>query len=198
MNAYLHRSENRGHVQAGWLNTYHSFSFGSWYDPKYMGFGPLRVINDDTMGNEEHITAGEWQLMSAGTGVAHSEFNNSDEPVHLFQIWIHPNVRDAEPTYQQIKLDPSEQPNQWHLIAGPNDNAAMHIRQNAEVKAAVLEAGKTLEIAATQKHNYVHVIKGQIMIENQIVKAGDALLFDEKTTIHALEDSEMIWFDLPA
>jgi len=84
------------------------------------------------------------------------------------------------------------------LIAGPNDNAAMHIRQNAEVKAAVLEAGKTLEIAATQKHNYVHVIKGQIMIENQIVKAGDALLFDEKTTIHALEDSEMIWFDLPA
>ena len=226
MNAYLHRSENRGHVQAGWLNTYHSFSFGSWYDPKYMGFGPLRVINDDTiaahngfgthphdnmeiltyvtdgrlshrdtMGNEEHITAGEWQLMSAGTGVAHSEFNNSDEPVHLFQIWIHPNVRDAEPTYQQIKLDPSEQPN---LIAGPNDNAAMHIRQNAEVKAAVLEAGKTLEIAATQKHNYVHVIKGQIMIENQIVKAGDALLFDEKTTIHALEDSEMIWFDLPA
>ena len=229
MNAYLHRSENRGHVQAGWLNTYHSFSFGSWYDPKYMGFGPLRVINDDTiaahngfgthphdnmeiltyvtdgrlshrdtMGNEEHITAGEWQLMSAGTGVAHSEFNNSDEPVHLFQIWSHPNVRDAEPTYQQIKLDPSEQPNQWHLIAGPNDNAAMHIRQNAEVKAAVLEAGKTLEIAATQKHNYVHVIKGQIMIENQIVKAGDALLFDEKTTIHALEDSEMIWFDLPA
>jgi len=229
VNAYLHRSENRGHVKADWLNTYHSFSFGSWYDPKYMGFGPLRVINDDTiaahngfgthphdnmeiltyvtdgrlshrdtMGNEEHITAGEWQLMSAGTGVAHSEFNNSDEPVHLFQIWIHPNVRDAEPTYQQIKLDPSEQPNQWHLIAGPNDNAAMHIRQNAEVKAAVLESGKTLEIAATQKHNYVHVIKGQIMIENQIVKAGDALLFDEKTTIHALEDSEMIWFDLPA
>ena len=66
------------------------------------------------------------------------------------------------------------------------------------MKAAVLEADKTLEIAATQKHNYVHVIKGQIMIENQIVKAGDALLFDEKTTIHALEDSEMIWFDLPA
>ena len=229
MNTFLHHSENRGHAQIGWLDSKHSFSFGSWYDPKYMGVGSLRVINDDTiaahngfgthphdnmeiltyvtdgrlshrdtMGNEEHITAGEWQLMSAGTGVAHSEFNNSDEPVHLFQIWIHPNVRDAEPTYQQIKLDPSEQPNQWHLIAGPNDNAAMHIRQNAEVKAAVLEAGKTLEIAATQKHNYVHVIKGQIMIENQIVKAGDALLFDEKTTIHALEDSEMIWFDLPA
>jgi len=229
VNAYLHRSENRGHVKADWLNTYHSFSFGSWYDPKYMGFGPLRVINDDTiaahngfgthphdnmeiltyvtdgrlshrdtMGNEGQIKAGEWQLMSAGTGVAHSEINNTNTPVHLLQIWIIPDERDAEPNYQQINLDPRKDPNKWHLIAGPDANAPMHIRQNAEVKAAVLESGKTLEIAATQKHNYVHVIKGQIMIENQIVKAGDALLFDEKTTIHALEDSEMIWFDLPA
>ncbi len=101
MNAYLHRSEDRGHVKAGWLESYHSFSFGSWYNPKYMGVNALRVINDDridahngfgthshdnmeiltcvldgaishrdTMGNEGQIKAGEWQLMSAGTGVA--------------------------------------------------------------------------------------------------------------------------------
>ena len=103
MTTFLHHSENRGHVKAGWLDTKHSFSFGSWYDPKYMGVGSLRVINDDTiaahngfgthphdnmeiltcvlqgtishkdsMGNERHIRAGEWQLMSAGTGVQHS------------------------------------------------------------------------------------------------------------------------------
>ena len=154
MNAYLHRSEDRGHVKMGWLDTKHSFSFGNWYNPKYMGVSALRVINDDriaahngfgthphdnmeiltcvlsgtishrdSMGNERHITAGEWQLMSAGTGVQHSEINNGDEEVHMLQIWIQPNVRNAEPTYQQIQRDPNTAPNQWHLIVGPNDNA---------------------------------------------------------------------------
>lgn len=182
MNAYLHRSEDRGHVKAGWLESYHSFSFGSWYDPKYMGVSALRVINDDqidahngfgthshdnmeiltcvldgaishrdTMGNEGQIKAGEWQLMSAGTGVAHSEINNTDTPVHLLQIWIIPDERDAEPNYQQINLDPRKDPNKWHLIAGPDANAPMHIRQNAEVKSAVLEKGHELSVDTVKK-----------------------------------------------
>lgn len=228
MNAYLHRSEDRGHVKIGWLDTKHSFSFGNWYNPKYMGVSALRVINDDriaahngfgthphdnmeiltcvlsgtishrdSMGNERHITAGEWQLMSAGTGVQHSEINNGDEEVHMLQIWIQPNVRDAEPTYQQIQRDPNTAPNQWHLIVGPNDNAPMHIRQQAEVKAAVLETGHRLEVTATQAVNYVHVIRGEITIGEQTVKAGDALLFADNAVIEAKEDSQFIWFDLP-
>lgn len=228
MNAFLHQSENRGHVKTGWLDTKHSFSFASWHDPQYMGVSVLRVINDDTiaahngfgthshdnmeiltcvldgtishkdsMGNEGHITAGEWQLMSAGKGVQHSEINHGDIPVHMLQIWIHPNVQNAEPHYQQIQCNPHDQPNQWHLIVGPNDNAHMHIRQQAEVKTAVLEKDQILAVEATQKINYVHVISGEIMIEDQIVKAGDALLFTEKTAIKALEDSQLIWFDLP-
>lgn len=228
MNAYLHRSEDRGHVKMGWLDTKHSFSFGNWYNPKYMGVSALRVINDDriaahngfgthphdnmeiltcvlsgtishrdSMGNERHITAGEWQLMSAGTGVQHSEINNGDEEVHMLQIWIQPNVRDAEPTYQQIQRDPNTAPNQWHLIVGPNDNAPMHIRQQAEVKAAVLETGHRLEVTATQAVNYVHVIRGEISIGEQTVKAGDALLFADNAVIEAKEDSQFIWFDLP-
>ena len=228
MNAYLHRSEDRGHVKMGWLDTKHSFSFGNWYNPKYMGVSALRVINDDriaahngfgthphdnmeiltcvlsgtishrdSMGNERHITAGEWQLMSAGTGIQHSEINNGDEEVHMLQIWIQPNVRDAEPTYQQIQRDPNTAPNQWHLIVGPNDNAPMHIRQQAEVKAAVLETGHGLEVTATQAVNYVHVIRGEITIGEQTVKAGDALLFADNAVIEAKEDSQFIWFDLP-
>lgn len=228
MNAYLHRSEDRGHVKMGWLDTKHSFSFGNWYNPKYMGVSALRVINDDriaahngfgthphdnmeiltcvlsgtishrdSMGNERHITAGEWQLMSAGTGVQHSEINNGDEEVHMLQIWIQPNVRDAEPTYQQIQRDPNTAPNQWHLMVGPNDNAPMHIRQQAEVKAAVLETGHRLEVTATQAVNYVHVIRGEITIGEQTVKAGDALLFADNAVIEAKEDSQFIWFDLP-
>ena len=107
MTTYLHRSEDRGHVQAGWLNTHHSFSFGSWYNPDLMGVGPLRghdnmeiltcvlkgaISHKDSMGNAGDIKSGEWQLMSAGTGVSHSEINQYDEDVHLFQIWIIPNL----------------------------------------------------------------------------------------------------------
>ncbi len=228
MNAYLHRSEDRGHVKMAWLDTKHSFSFGSWHNPKYMGVSALRVINDDkidaykgfgthphdnmeiltcvldgtishkdSMGNAGGISAGEWQLMSAGTGVQHSEVNDGDTPVHLLQIWIHPDIRNAEPTYQQIKLDPKDQPNQWHLIAGPNDNAPMHIRQQAEVKTAVLEQGLSLDIKATQVLNYIHVIRGEILIGEHVVKAGDALLFSEDAKIVANEESQFIWFDLP-
>ena len=228
MNAFLHPSENRGHVKMGWLESKHSFSFGNWYNPDYMGVSALRVINDDlidghqgfgqhphdnmeiltcvlkgtithkdSMGNHGGITAGEWQLMSAGTGVRHSEMNQGDEQVHLLQIWIIPNERDAEPTYQQIKCDPREQPDQWHLIVGPNADAPMHIRQNAEVKTAVISKGKHLPIEATQHVNYVHVIEGQVQIAEHTVDAGGAIAFLENSEIVALEDTQVIWFDLP-
>lgn len=227
MTTYLHRSEDRGHVKAGWLESKHSFSFGSWYNPEFMGIGSLRVINDDiiaahngfgthphdnmeiltcvlkgtishkdSMGNESQIHAGEWQLMSAGTGIKHSEINQNDEAVHLLQIWITPNVQNAEPTYQQIQRDPKLTPNEWQLIVGPNANAPMHIRQNAEVKTAFLQKGYTLDVKASQKFNYVHVIEGEIDIAGQTVKAGDALFFDDLATIKAHTDSQFIWFDL--
>lgn len=228
MNAYLHRSEDRGVADHGWLNSQHSFSFGQWYNPKYMGVSALRVINEDrvaahtgfgthphdnmeiltcvidgtlshkdSMGNAGNITAGEWQLMSAGTGIRHSEMNNSDVPVHFFQIWIQPNVKNPEPNYQQIKLDPKEQPNEWHLIAGPNDNAPMHIRQNAEVKTAVLQQDKCLTVHASQTVNYIHLIHGEIQIGEYTLKTGDALVFTDAAEILALQDSQFIWFDLP-
>lgn len=229
MQSYLHRSEERGHVKAGWLESKHSFSFGSWYNPKYMGVSVLRVINDDliaahngfgmhphdnmeiltcvldgtishqdSMGNERHIHAGEWQLMSAGSGVQHSEINHGDVPVHMLQIWIHPDVRNAEPKYQQVQCDPKLHPNQWHLIAGPNPDAAMHIRQQTEVKTTFLQANHVLPIKATQKLNYVHLISGEIEISGEKLNAGDALAFAKETSIHALTDSQLIWFDLPA
>ncbi|CAB1214592.1 pirin family protein [Acinetobacter bouvetii] len=228
MNAFLHPSENRGHVKMGWLESKHSFSFGSWYNPKLMGVSALRVINDDiiaahegfgqhphdnmeiltcvlkgtithkdSMGNHGGISAGEWQLMSAGTGVRHSEMNQGDEDVQLLQIWIIPNERDAAPTYQQIKCDPREQPDQWHLIVGPNENAPMHILQQAEVKTAVITQGNSLEIAATQHINYVHVISGSVQIAEHTVEAGGAIAFLDAGQIEALEDAQVIWFDLP-
>ena len=229
MNAYLHKSSDRGHVKEGWLDTYHSFSFASWYDPRFMGVSALRVINDDTigahngfgthphdnmeiltcvlsgqithkdsMGNQGHIRKGEWQLMSAGTGVRHSEINETDEPVHLLQIWLLPNVRDAEPTYQQIALNPKDAPNQWHTIVAPTEDAPLFIRQDTVIQSAYLLAGQKLPIQTSKGLNYVHLIEGSVQIDEHTVNAGDALVFADPSEIIASEDALMIWFDLPA
>jgi quercetin 2,3-dioxygenase len=228
MNTLIHRSQDRGHVKMGWLESKHSFSFGNWYNPKYMGVSALRVINDDliaahngfgthphdnmeiltcvlkgtishkdSMGNAGQISAGEWQLMSAGTGIQHSEMNQGDETVHLLQIWIIPDVRDAEPNYQQIQLDPKDVPNQWHLIAGPHSNAPMHIRQQTEVKTAVLQQDQSLALTTEFGLNYIHIIEGKIEVNGQIGHAGDALICTDNGAIKALEDSHFICFDLP-
>ncbi|TCM67350.1 hypothetical protein EC844_109122 [Acinetobacter calcoaceticus] len=227
MNVFFHPQDNRGHVKLDWLDTKHSFSFGSWYDPRYMGVGALRVINDDTiaahrgfgthphdnmeiltcvlsgtishqdsMGNQRQISAGEWQLMSAGTGVRHSEINQGDVPVHMLQIWIQPNIQNAEPNYQQIQCDPKQHPNQWHLIAGPKADAKMQIRQHAEVKTAFISQGQQLPINTRHHINYVHLISGQVRIGEHRLNPGDALAFTADTQIEALADSQMIWFDL--
>lgn len=228
MHAYLHKSEDRGHVKAGWLDSHHSFSFGSWYDPRFMGVSVLRVINDDiiaahngfgmhphdnmeiltcvlsgqithedSMGNRGHIRAGEWQLMSAGTGIRHSEINETGEAVHLLQIWMLPNVRDAKPTYQQIALNPKDEPNKWHTIVAPRDDAPLFIRQNAEVKSAHVLENQQLPVHTTQGLNYVHVVEGRVRIGEHIVEAGDALAFSETTDVIADQDALLIWFDLP-
>jgi redox-sensitive bicupin YhaK (pirin superfamily) len=228
MKSVIHKSEHRGHVNIGWLDSQHSFSFGSWHDPRYMGVSALRVINEDrvkgntgfgkhahdnmeiltyvlsgrlshqdSMGNIEHITAGEWQLMSAGTGVTHSEMNSSDQPAHFLQIWVIPNVRNPEPTYQQIRFEPKQQPNQWHTIVSPTQETPLFIRQNANISVTYLEAGKALTLEAQKAINYVHVIEGSARINDEIVNTGDAIIFEGNADIIADTDAHLLWFDLP-
>lgn len=134
---YVRKAEDRGHANHGWLDSWHTFSFADYYDPNFMGFSALRVINEDvidagqgfgthphkdmeiltyvlsgtvehrdSMGNKEQIRAGEFQIMSAGTGVRHSEYNaNQDRPLHLYQIWIIPDQVGLEPRYEQRMFD---------------------------------------------------------------------------------------------
>ncbi len=236
----IHKSENRGQADHGWLKAKHSFSFSSWQDPRYMGVSALRVINEDrvaahrgfgmhshdnmeiltcvlsgklthkdSMGNIGHITAGDWQLMSAGTGVTHSEMNEGDVPVHLLQIWLFPNIKNPEPTYQELALNVKEQPNQWHLIVAPTDNHAadfngMVIRQDARILSTFLQTGHELRLDAEKKTSYIHVVNGNIRISNgtedQIASEGDAVFFENgslPSTITADTDAQLIWFDLP-
>lgn len=159
----IRRSEERGHLNHGWLDTYHTFSFSEYYDPEFMNFRDLRVINQDwidkgvgfgthphnnmeiityvlegelahkdSMGNGSVIYPGDIQYMSAGTGVTHSEFNNSKTtPVRLFQIWILPDKRNVEPSYNQKNFTEAQKLNNLKLIVS-NDgrNDSIGINQN--------------------------------------------------------------------
>lgn len=133
---YIRKAQERGHAHHGWLDSWHTFSFAEYYDPNFMGFSALRVINEDTiapskgfgthphqnmeiltyvlsgvvehqdsMGNKEQIPAGEFQIMSAGTGVRHSEYNpDNQQALHLYQIWIMPDQQNITPRYEQRKF----------------------------------------------------------------------------------------------
>ena len=234
MNAYLHRSENRGHVKVGWLDTYHSFSFGSWYNPRYMGVSALRVINDDTvaahngfgthphdnmeiitiplsgalahrdsMGNHSVIQHGEVQVMSAGTGITHSEFNaHETEPVSLLQIWVFPNQKEVKPRYDQMKLDLSARKNKFQQIVSPNpDDDGVWIHQNAWFHLADMDQNLELEYALKDKMNgvYVFVIKGSVQINDETLEERDGMgIWNiEKLDIKAVRDAEILLMEVP-
>src|SRR5437868_2951821 len=148
----LRKAAERGHFDHGWLDTYHTFSFGDYYDPDHLGFRSLRVFNDDrvqpgagfgmhghrdmeivtlvlegalehkdSMDNGSILRAGQLQRMSAGTGVRHSEFNPSaSEPVHLYQIWLLPDLKGLQPSYEELALTQTDGPRPLRLVASPD------------------------------------------------------------------------------
>src|SRR6266516_3134774 len=165
------KSEERGHFDFGWLDTYHTFSFDRYYDPAHMGFRSLRVINEDrvqpghgfpthshrdmeiityilegslehkdSMGNGSVIRPGDVQRMTAGTGVAHSEKNPSnDEPVHLLQIWILPNADGLVPGYEQKAFSEDERRGTLRLIASSDGRqGSVTVHQDVNIFASVL------------------------------------------------------------
>ena len=163
-NFIIHKAEQRGHAQHGWLDTYHSFSFANYHDPAKVHFGVLRVLNDDTieggmgfgmhphdnmeiitipifggvhhkdsMGNSGIINTGDVQVMSAGTGIYHSEENaNADLDLKLFQIWIFPNKRNITPRYDQKTFEVSDRTNKFQQIVSPmGSEDGLNIHQDA-------------------------------------------------------------------
>lgn len=133
----------------------------------------------DSMGNGSVITAGNLQYMSAGAGVQHSEFNpSSDEPTELYQVWILPNVRGGEPRYAEKKLSEIARDNALTLIlAGEEKGEATVMRQNAEVFFGRLDAGKTLEVPASddRPHVWVQVISGNVDALGEALGKADGL-----------------------
>lgn len=155
----------------------------------------------DSMGNGTQMSHGDVQLMCAGTGVQHSEFNASqDEPVHFLQIWILPDRQGLTPRYQQKRFNEEDKRKRWCLLA--SDDAAedsLLIHQDVSVYATRMKIQERLDYQLKQgRKAYLHVVKGRVQLEGQGLHAGDAAMLQHEPglLVEAMEDSELLLFDL--
>ena len=156
----------------------------------------------DSTGREATIRPNDVQRMSAGTGVVHSEYNNSDAPVHLLQIWIMPAARGLQPSYEDRTFKREEKLNQLRLIAshdGRDDST--RINQDASVYASVLEAGKSLEHElASGRHAWLQLIRGELTLNGTRVAKGDGVAVSDESAVKIANagdgEAEFLLFDL--
>ena len=155
----------------------------------------------DSMGNGDVLRRGEFQRMSAGSGITHSEFNPSrSEPVHLYQIWLFPERKGIIPSYEQKKFAEEERLNRLRLVASPDaaENSLL-INQDARLYLSTLEAGKSVQHQLQPKrHAWLQVLRGSVSLNDQVLQTADgAAVSDEQSlTIQALNDAEVLLFDL--
>ncbi len=154
------------------------------------------------MGNGEVLRPGEFQRMSAGTGITHSEFNPSpNEPVHLYQIWLLPKEKDIVPSYEQKRFDSQGRANKFQLVASPDGvDDSLTINQDARIYLAAIEPKEAVEhTLATGRHAWVQALRGQVTLNDIQLSAGDgAAISDESNfTLHGADSkSEVMIFDL--
>ena len=234
MRTIYQAADSRGDANHGWLKSKHTFSFANYHNPERMGFGALRVINDDfviagqgfgkhshrdmeiisiplsgklghgdNIGNNGIIETGEIQVMSAGTGITHSEMNADDhEAVSFLQIWVIPNKMNAEPRYQQIRMDELMKPNAFNQILSPNsDDAGVWIHQDAWFSMGDFDKGVTETYQLKNPNNgvYIFVISGKVVINGNTLDTRDGLGFwDTKNfTMDVLDDAKILLMEVP-
>jgi redox-sensitive bicupin YhaK (pirin superfamily) len=228
----VRRSNERGGDDYGWLNTKHTFSFSDYWDPRWMGFRSLRVINEDYVaassgfpthphsdmeiityvleGKLEHkdslgtgsvILSGDGQRMTAGRGIRHSEYNPSKtEQVHLYQIWILPEKKGLEPSYEQKSFPTEEKQGKLRLVASPDaEDGSVKINQDARLYVTLLKPGEEVAHSfAKNRHGWLQIAKGSVELNGQKLEQGDgaAISDEQKLTIQGRQDSEVLLFDL--
>ncbi len=220
-----------GAFQTDWLNAKHHFSFGHYHDAKRMGWGALRVWNDDeiqpqtgfpphphsemeiityvrdgaithedSLGNKGRTVAGDVQVMSAGSGIRHAEYNVEDELTRIFQIWIMPDERGGQPYWNAREFPKGERAGELVVLASgrKGDEDALPIRADARVMGGTLEAGQsTTYTLEAGRHAYLGLAKGEVTVNGTKVGARDgAAIKDVDTiTITAVEPSEVVMVD---
>ena len=230
----IRRSEDRGTANFGWLDSRHTFSFGEYHDRRYMGFGPLRVINEDrvspgkgfgthghqdmeimsyvlegalehkdSLGTGSVILPGDVQVMSAGTGIRHSEFNPSKtEPVHFLQIWIVPDREGIKPRYEQKRFSDAQTHGRLRLVGSPEGrDGSVVIHQDVEVFAGRLNAGERVAHAlAPGRRCWLQVARGSVNVDGHDLRAGDGAGIESEPSVSVSaksDGSEILVFDLP-
>ena len=235
MKKTLHKADTRGVAEHGWLSSRHTFSFAGYHDPSRMGFGMLRVINDDvvqagmgfgthshenmeiisiplagelhhkdSMGNVEAITEGEVQVMSAGTGITHSEFNGSkSELVNFLQIWVIPENRGIEPRYDQRVFSSEARQGRFQNIVSPNrDDDAIWINQQAWFWLGDFRAGQSETYTIKKSGNgvYIFVVEGTITITGEQLERRDGMGIESAQSVdfEVSEDCQLLVMEVPA
>lgn len=235
MKTIIHRADSRGFADHGWLKSHHSFSFASYHNPERMGFGLLRVLNDDVVepsrgfethphqnmeivsiplsgslrhkdseGNRTVIKRGEVQLMSAGTGVLHSEFNDSDQDVvNFLQIWVVPQKLEIRPRYDQNEFPETGRKNQLQLVVSPLDKDLEGIKINQQAYFSLLDLDQENGLSYKLKNPgygvYVFVFEGSVKIEEESLEARDAVGVSDCSSfeISATSDSKLLFIEVP-
>ncbi|MGR6329882.1 pirin family protein [Sphingomonas sp. XXL09] len=220
-----------GGANHGWLDAKHHFSFANYYDPKRMGWGPIRVWNDDTiaagtgfpphphadmeiityvrdgaithqdsLGNTGRTEAGDVQVMSAGSGVRHSEYNLEPGSTRIFQIWIEPKARGGRPSWGAKPFPRGERSGKFVTLASgvEGDSDALPIRTDARVLGATIKAGETAEYELGAGHHaYLVPATGAVEVNGVRIAARDGAAIADETVLRvtAIEDAEIVLVD---
>ena len=228
----IRRAADRGHFNHGWLDTYHTFSFGEYQDHQHHQFQSLRVMNEDwvapgqgfgmhghrdmeivtyvlegalqhkdSLGNGSTLRPGEFQRMTAGSGIQHSEFNPSPtEPVHLYQIWLFPKQKGLKPDYEQKAFAESERLGQLRLVASPDGAAgSLTIQQDARIYLATLpQSDEVVHDLHPGRHAWLQVLRGRVSVNNIALGTSDGAAISEESQlqIRAEVNAEVMLFDL--
>jgi redox-sensitive bicupin YhaK (pirin superfamily) len=218
-----------GHADHGWLDARHHFSFAHYHDPNRMGWGRIRVWNDDkiaaqsgfpphphrdmeiityvrtgaithqdSMGNKGRTAAGDVQVMSAGTGVVHAEYNLENEETTLFQIWIETDRPGAQPSWGAKPFPKESREGQFQLLASGNgDDGVLHINSDARILGATLKAGEALEYAADPARHLYLVPSAKVAVNGTSAEKRDgvAITGETRVTVKAEEDAELVLVD---
>jgi quercetin 2,3-dioxygenase len=223
--------EELGRANHGWLDAKHHFSFAEYYDPKRMGWGSMRVWNDDTiaansgfpphghanmeiityvregaithqdnMGNKGRTEAGDVQVMSAGTGIQHAEYNLEPDTTRIFQIWIQPNSQGGPPSWGSRPFPKGDRSGRFVTLASgfENDADALPIRTDARVLGATLKAGETAEYPlGTERRGYLVPAKGSVEVNGVKLNTRDGAAIQKEAVLRvtALEDAELVLVD---